>query len=174
MLPVREDATDLPAVNDQEEAISAVQRNRADLMRVGPDRPIPQYIDVSLVNPSAPSHRTISLIQEANVAAKRGEKLKRKRYGNLLSRDWANSSRKFVPFVLEATGRLGQAACDFLQTIVDNEGSCLPEDRADYIAKVGMVCMLAAAKMAVDWSVKVDRAVHGHRGLLDMVSDILN
>jgi hypothetical protein len=59
-----------------------------------------------------------------------------------------------------------------LQAIVAKDETYLPGERADHVAKVGMVCMLAASKMAVEWTAKVQRTLQGPRVLRDIVNDI--
>ena len=76
-------------------------------------------IDVGITDPAAPTYlREADSASCADAAAKRYETTKR---DDFLSRGIRD--HKFVPFILETTGRMGPAARTFFQTAVENQGS---------------------------------------------------
>lgn len=72
------------------------------------------YVDVMVVNPAANKYLRMGSSKEVLVAAKAGEQRKRERYEATLRAMNVDPQTAFVPFVLEATGRLGPAAAAFL------------------------------------------------------------
>ncbi len=71
-------------------------------------------IDVAIVNPSSRSYRRLAPHDKDDAAAIQREKDKERHYQRL-------TGYKVVPFVVEATGRLGPKARDFLDGICDRQ-----------------------------------------------------
>lgn len=75
-------------------------------------------VDVTVVNPEAPSH--VNHSETALGAAKEAEKAKERKYRELLmygDKEGKRSSYKFVPFVVETHGGLGDKAVKFLSAL---------------------------------------------------------
>jgi hypothetical protein len=70
------------------------------------------YIDVTVANPASQSYLNLGSAVSADVASKRKEQEKIRHYGVLGN---AVQTGRFIPFAVEATGRLGPAAVQFLQ-----------------------------------------------------------
>jgi hypothetical protein len=70
------------------------------------------YIDVTVANPAAQSYLDKGSAATADVASKFKEQAKVRRYSVLGN---AVQTGRFIPFAVEATGRLGPAAAQFLQ-----------------------------------------------------------
>ena len=97
----------LPAIGGDEEGNRRC-RVRADVyMREGASVTV---FDVAIVNPSAQSYLVKGSDVSCDVAATHRETLKRESF---LKRMGPHSQISFVPFVVEATGRMGPAALDF-------------------------------------------------------------
>ena len=79
-------------------------------------------IDVSVVEPAAPSHVKAGSAEHANTANRSMEKTKIEQYNSLCSQRQGDTEQFcFVPFVLEATGRLGIYAEGFLKEMFPAE-----------------------------------------------------
>ena len=73
-----------------------------------------QYIDVMVTDPAAESHRHLNTHTDPDVTASAGEQMKRASYARRLP---SLAKESLVPFVVEATGRLGPAATLFLKQV---------------------------------------------------------
>jgi len=69
--------------------------------------------DVSVINPSARSYVNLGSATVPDVGAKHRERLKRQAFAERMG---PSCEMSFVPFVVEATGRMGPAALDFFNT----------------------------------------------------------
>jgi hypothetical protein len=70
------------------------------------------YIDVTVANPSSQSYLNMGSATTADVASKHKEQAKTRHYEVLGN---AVQTGRFIPFALEATGRLGPAAIRFIE-----------------------------------------------------------
>jgi hypothetical protein len=70
------------------------------------------YIDVSVANPASQSYLNLGSATTADVASKHREQSKTRHYEVLGN---AVQTGRFIPFALEATGRLGPAAVRFIE-----------------------------------------------------------
>jgi hypothetical protein len=70
------------------------------------------YIDVAVANPSSQSYLNMGSASTADVASKHKEQAKSRHYEVLGN---AVQTGRFIPFALEATGRLGPAAVRFIE-----------------------------------------------------------
>ena len=75
--------------------------------------------DVAIVDPSAPSHLRLQSHIAPDMAAKDREKIKRDQFSRFV-RDPAGIT--LIPFVVEATGRLGPAATTYMKSIGEKFG----------------------------------------------------
>ena len=80
-------------------------------------------IDIAIVDPSAPSYTRMDDSHEvADAAAKHRERDK-----TTFFNEAAIDGAQFIPFMVEATGRLGPAARDFLHLIISRERDALKD-----------------------------------------------
>ena len=87
---------------------------RADIQVCAANRTF--HLDVAIVDPSAPSYTQYGSGMEVNVANEKKEKSKRASY-KLRAPELEESS--IIPFVIEATGRFGDAALGFIDLITN-------------------------------------------------------
>ena len=79
------------------------------------------HVDVCVVNPAADHHIAANSDSTPLAAASAGEALKRRQYRDTLTSLGIREDR-LVPFVVEATGRLGTAATAFLDRLAEIPG----------------------------------------------------
>jgi len=92
---------------------------KADIFCPFPTRTF--IVDIAIVDPSAPSYICmVNSHQVSDAAARERERVKITDF-NAASIDGV----QFVPFVVEATGRLGPAAMDFLKLIIHRDQDAL-------------------------------------------------
>ena len=78
-------------------------------------------IDIAVVDPSAPSYiRMVDSHHTVDAAARERERMKMLNFNAA-----AIDGGQFIPFVVEATGRLGPAARDFLQLVIHKDHEAL-------------------------------------------------
>ena len=102
-------------------------------------------IDLAVVNPGAESYLNLNVSSHRNQLSASGyeEANKRRYYARVLP---AVNPVGFVPFVIEATGRLGRAAREFLDIIGVNHGVCVKR----LLREVSFVCARFRGKMLSD------------------------
>ena len=86
------------------------------------------FIDIAIVNPSSPSYMSKSPSSTTTpLVAALTEEIRKKRRYDLLEHP---ENFRFIPFVIEATGRLGTQATDFIEEMSDlrKEAFNLPDD----------------------------------------------
>jgi hypothetical protein len=147
---------------------------RADVGRFSAVDHVLQYIDVAVVNSSAAtylalengrnivgSRTAVGVLQKAVVAALRNqgsggtahrEVDKKEKYRGLIG-DRVDVAEHFVPFVVEATGRLGPAARQFI-------GMVLKESKVKFaqqslFIKIGAIIARYNAMMALAWAKRI-------------------
>jgi hypothetical protein len=146
---------------------------RADIGRFSCFEHILQYIDVAVVNPAAISYLALEdgiyedqtttdrrLLQSASVEALRNQGSggtahreigKKAKYRGLLG-DRVENQDFFVPFVVEATGRLGPAARKFIDSVLKETKT--KGAKQMLIIKIGAVIARNNAMMALAWAKK--------------------
>ena len=72
------------------------------------------WIDVAIVNPSAPCYLAKDSATKENVASSIEEVEKQRRYSMFLPDDQVD---RFIPFVVEATGNIGKKGTEFIEEI---------------------------------------------------------
>ena len=72
------------------------------------------WIDVAIVNPSAPCYLAKDSATKENVASSIEEAEKQRRYSMFLPDDQVD---RFIPFVVEATGNIGKKGTEFIEDI---------------------------------------------------------
>ena len=72
------------------------------------------WIDVAIVNPSAPCYLAKDSATKENVASSIEEAEKQRRYSMFLPDDQVD---RFIPFVVEATGNIGKKGTEFIEEI---------------------------------------------------------
>ena len=116
------------------------------LVRRGPETIM---IDVGIVEPAAPSYRAEGSHLREEVAASIMAARKQREFA-----DAAISDVSFVPFIVEATGRLGKTAMDFLQDgfgeqYVEYQVNTFVRRMSAAIAKMNGVCISMARKLRI-------------------------
>jgi len=89
------------------------QSLRADIVFSEPGARVPTLIDVMVTDPAAQSYRHLHPHETADAVAKYQEERKEAKYNTV------NGLYRVVPFVVEATGRLGPKAAEWLRFITD-------------------------------------------------------
>jgi hypothetical protein len=106
-------------------------------------------IDVGIVEPAAPSYRAEGSHLREEVAADIMAARKQREFD-----DAAITDVSFVPFIVEATGRLGKTAMDFLQDgfgeqYVEYHVNTFVRRLSAAIAKMNGVCISMARKLRI-------------------------
>lgn len=89
------------------------QSLRADIVFSEPGARVPTLIDVMVTDPAAQSYRHLHPHETADAVAKYQEERKEAKYNTV------NGLHRVAPFVVEATGRLGPKAAEWLRYITD-------------------------------------------------------
>ena len=115
-------------------------------------------IDVGIVEPAAPSYRAEGSHLREEVAADIMAARKQREFD-----DAAITDVSFVPFIVEATGRLGKTAMDFLQDgfgeqYVEYQVNTFVRRMSAAIAKMNGVCISMARKLRIYRHVTTDLA----------------
>jgi hypothetical protein len=117
-----------------------------------------QFIDVVVVNPAAESYRTIrnedlELDREAeggqSFAVEHRVEAKKRIYRPILG-DNVDDPNFFVPFIVEATGRLGQQAERFIDAVLQESGASSGA-KSFLVDKIGATIARNNAMMAKAW-----------------------
>jgi hypothetical protein len=77
-----------------------------------------KLIDVSVINPGAKRYLDVGSADKEDVGSNKREEEKRVKYSQILG---LAASNCFVPFVVEATGRLGKAAVKFVNNLTKDK-----------------------------------------------------
>jgi hypothetical protein len=118
-----------------------------------------QFIDVVVVNPAAESYRSIrneslDLDREAagghSFAVEHRVEAKKRIYRPILG-DNVDDPNFFVPFIVEATGRLGQQAERFVDSVLQELGASSGAAKSILIDKLGATIARNNAMMAKAW-----------------------
>ncbi len=122
-----------------------------------------QYFDVVVVNPAAESYRVEvsnsaieglhdesgTVLQVSSVALQQREAAKRALYRAGPLGRLADDPSCFVPFVVEATGRLGPAANETINSLLRNSKRSWV--RSAFVAQLGAIIIRCNALMALRW-----------------------
>lgn len=124
------------------------------------------YFDIAIVDPVAPSYTPHSAVRNAGSgaeppasfasphAAKERERSKRAQYAPYLGPRAVEDSNAFVPFVVEATGRLGPSAAEQVKVIrLLNQDN--PYARFIFMSQLGSLIARYNARLALEWGKRV-------------------
>ena len=118
------------------------------------------YIDIAIVDPAASAYRQtpVSSHIHRDGAASKYEREKRQHYSRV-NTPAPLPARSVIPFVIEATGRLGPSALLFLHTLCGTQTFL----RSRFLSDVNLICARTAGRML---KVTRDRFQGLHQGVL--------
>ena len=125
-------------------------------------------VDVTVRDPSAARYHEVGVLEPSNMyqdaAAKKGQAEKRERYLNRCSEPFIPGQYELVIFALEATGRLGPEAMQFMRKItLENtfDRSLMLDKMQAGIVKANARKLLHARRSGYGGSIQIAHAPHG-------------